>query len=139
MTIQQVSVFLENKVGQLSEIATVLAQGEINIRSLSLADTRDFGVLRLIVDQPDKAAALLRNKGAALRITEVIAVAVPDKAGALADVMNALGAKGINVKYMYAFAGRTQAGAVLIIRFDDTEKAIRLIEEEGLNCVSDLQ
>ena len=103
MKVEQISVFLENKAGRLAEVTRVLGEAGINIRALSLADTTDFGILRLIVDQYDKAREILKDKGFTVGKTEVVAVEVPDRPGGLGLVLQILAASGVNVEYMYAF------------------------------------
>jgi hypothetical protein len=124
MSAQQLSIFLENQSGRLAEVMEVLAKAEINIRALSLADTSEFGVLRLLADKPEAARAALREQGFQAQITEVSAVEVPDRPGALSRVLNAFHAAGVDVEYMYAFVGNaTQEGAIMIFRLSDPEKA----------------
>ncbi|MDR2934517.1 MAG: ACT domain-containing protein, partial [Candidatus Adiutrix sp.] len=108
MSAQQLSIFLENQSGRLAEVMDVLARAEINIRALSLADTSEFGVLRLLADKPEAARAALREQGFQAQITEVAAVEVPDRPGALSRVLNAFHAAGVDVEYMYAFVGQAR-------------------------------
>ena len=127
MSAQQLSIFLENQSGRLAEVMDVLAKAEINIRALSLADTSEFGVLRLLADKPSEARAALREQGFQAQITEVSAVEVPDRPGALSLVLNAFHAAGVDVEYMYAFVGRPRHGAVMIFRLSDPEKAAQAL------------
>jgi hypothetical protein len=133
MKVEQISVFLENKAGRLAEVTRVLGEGGINIRALSLADTTDFGILRLIVDQYDRARQLLKEKGFTVGKTEVVAVEVPDRPGGLAMVLQALARAHINVEYMYAFVQHSGKNAVIIFRFDNLEEAINLLQKEGIH------
>ena len=133
MKVEQISVFLENKAGRLAEVTRVLGEGGINIRALSLADTTDFGILRLIVDQYDKARQLLKEKGFTVGKTEVVAVEVPDRPGGLGLVLQILAQAGINVEYMYAFVQHSGKKAVIIFRFDNLEEAINLLQKEGIH------
>ncbi len=103
MKVEQISVFLENKAGRLAEVTRSLGEAGINIRALSLADTTDFGILRLIVDNYDAAREMLKSKGFTVGKTEVVAIEVPDHPGGLAQVLNTLAQANINVEYMYAF------------------------------------
>lgn len=136
MLIEQISIFIENKHGRLAEVTGVLGRAEVNIRALSLADTRDFGVLRLIVDSPDKALAALSQEGFTAKTTQVVAVEVPDNPGGLNRILSALDAAGVNVEYMYAFVGRYGAGgAIMIFRFDDLEKGIEALERRGFKLI----
>jgi len=129
MKVEQISIFLENKYGRLAEVTEVLAKAGINIRALSLADTADFGILRLIVNDTEKAKAVLKDNGFTVGKTEVVAVEVPDRPGGLAGILNALKGEGINVEYMYAFVQRSGENAIIIFRFDDVEKAIYALQE----------
>jgi hypothetical protein len=132
MKVEQISVFLENKAGRLAEVTRVLGEAGINIRALSLADTTDFGILRLIVDQYDKAREILKDKGFTVGKTEVVAVEVPDRPGGLGLVLQILASAGVNVEYMYAFVQHSGKNAVIIFRFDNLEQAIDLLQKEGI-------
>jgi hypothetical protein len=132
MKVEQISVFLENKAGRLAEVTRVLGEAGINIRALSLADTTDFGILRLIVDQYDKAREILKDKGFTVGKTEVVAVEVPDRPGGLGLVLQILAQSGVNVEYMYAFVQHSGKNAVIIFRFDNLEQAIDLLQKEGI-------
>jgi len=133
MKVEQISVFLENKAGRLAEVTRVLGEGGINIRALSLADTTDFGILRLIVDQYERARELLKQKGFTVGKTEVVAVEVPDRPGGLGLVLQILAQSGINVEYMYAFVQHSGRNAVIIFRFDNLDDAITLLQKEGIH------
>jgi len=132
MKVEQISVFLENKAGRLAEVTKVLGEAKINIRALSLADTTDFGILRLIVDQYDKAREVLKQNGFTVGKTEVVAIEVPDRPGGLAWVLQILSESDINVEYMYAFVQHSGKNAVIIFRFDNLEKAIELLQKQGV-------
>ena len=119
MKIRQISVFLENKVGRVLELTDVLGKNNINIRALSLADTSDFGILRLIVDNIDKTLKVLKEKGFIIKESYVVVVEVPDKPGGLSSVLKVLGEKGINIEYMYAFFEQPENKALLIFRFEN--------------------
>ena len=119
MKVKQLSIFLENKSGRLAALSRSLAEQNINILALSLADTADFGILRLIVDDPEKGYAFLKKEGFAVRLTDVLAVRVPDRPGGLAEVLNAIHQRGLNVEYMYAFVRRRGDDALVIVRMDD--------------------
>jgi hypothetical protein len=133
MKVEQISVFLENKAGRLAEVTKALGEGGINIRALSLADTTDFGILRLIVDQYEKARELLKAKGFTVGKTEVVAVEVPDRPGGLGMVLQALAKAAVNVEYMYAFVQHSGKNAVIIFRFDNLEQAIEVLQKEGVH------
>jgi hypothetical protein len=135
MNAEQISIFLENTPGRLVEVTRILEAGGINIRALSLADTSDFGILRLIVNDNEKARRLLQQSGLTVRITEVAAVEVEDKPGGLHRILAALAAAGVNVEYMYAFVRQSGQNAVMIFRFDDPPKAERLLREKGMRVI----
>lgn len=132
MKIRQISVFMENKVGRIMEITEVLAKNNINIRALSLADTSDFGILRMIVDNIEKTLKVLKEKGFIVKDSYVVAVEVPDKPGGLAAVLKVLGKKGINVEYMYAFFEQPENKALLIFRFENPEDAASILIKNGI-------
>lgn len=135
MKVEQISIFIENKSGRLAEITRILGEAEINIRALSLADTSDFGILRLIVNDCSKAAAVLKEGGFTVSKTEVIAVEVPDRPGGLSAILQALDREAINVEYMYAFVERCGGNAVIIFRFDETDKAITVLKAQNFNIL----
>ena len=136
MKIHQISLFAENKPGHISAPARLLAKEGIDIRALYLADTQDYGILRLIVADWQKAAALLEAQGFVVKVTEVLAVEVPDHPGGLADVLGALDGSGINIEYMYAFPYVRGDKAVLIFRFNDPDAAIERLQTAGINLVA---
>jgi len=133
MKVAQISVFLENKAGRLAEVTRVLGEAGVNIRALSLADTTDFGILRLIVDKYEVAREVLKSKGFTVGKTEVVAIEVPDRPGGLASVLAILAQAGINVEYMYAFVQHSGKNAVIIFRFDNLEDAISILQKEGIH------
>ena len=135
MKAEQISVFIENKSGRLAEITRILGEAGINIRALSLADTSDFGILRLIVNDREKAKVVLKEKGFTVSKTEVVAVEVPDKPGGLYQILRTLDSETINVEYMYAFVERCGENAVIIFRFDETDKAIETLLNNGFNVL----
>jgi len=131
MRIRQISIFLENKPGQLSAICRALADADINIATLSLADTSDFGIVRMIVGDHEKAKEVLSARGHAVNVREVIAVCVPDRPGGMADVMSVVDKAGVNVEYSYAFAFHKGEKAVLVFSFSDNEKAAEALSAAG--------
>ena len=135
MHAEQISIFLENKAGRLSEVTRIFEEGRINIRALSLADTSDFGILRLIVNDNEKAKRLLKVNGFTVRITEVVAVEVQDKPGGLHQILTTLSKAGVNVEYMYAFVRQSGQNAVLIFRFDNTAEATEVLRREGVRVI----
>ncbi|HEY8500435.1 MAG TPA: ACT domain-containing protein [Clostridia bacterium] len=131
MLIDQISVFLENKQGRLAEVTRVLGENNIDISALSIADTTDFGVLRLITNQPGKAREILQQHGFAASINSVIAIEVEDKPGGLAKALSILAEKGISIEYMYAFVGTCRKeNAVVILRVEDPRKALDILKNE---------
>lgn len=135
MLIKQISVFVENKPGRLSEITDVLAKNQINLRALSIADTTDFGILRLIVNDPDRAMSVIRDAGFTASLTNVLAVSLRDETGALAGVMQTLYEAQITVEYIYAFIGAVDQQAYVIIRVEDNDGAIRAMQKRGIELL----
>ncbi len=133
---EQISIFMENRSGRLAEVTGILAKADINIRAMSLADTADFGILRLIVNQTEKATQVLRQNGFTVSSTEVIALEVPDRPGGLWGILKTLEAAGINVEYMYAFVQRSGDNAVVMFRFDETDKASVILREAGVRVLT---
>ena len=136
MKVEQISVFLENKAGRLAEVARILGDNGVNIRALSLADTTDFGILRLIVNDRQKAKEVLKDAGFTVGITEVIAVEVDDAPGGLAKILTPLAENEINVEYMYAFVEKSRNKAVLIFKFENIEKAIKVLQENDITILT---
>ena len=139
MQIRQISIFLENKPGQLSAICRALAEAEINIATLSLADTSDFGIVRMIVDDHEKAKSVLSERGHVVNVREVIAVCVPDRPGGMAEVMQVLDKSGANIEYSYAFAFHKGEKAVLVFRFADNAKAEQALAEAKYVTLSEAE
>ena len=139
MTINQISVFLENKVGQLAQVCKTLADNDISLVTLSLAETADFGIVRLIVDDTAKAEDALRRNKYIVKATPVIAVAVPDRPGGMAEAVSTLSAKGCDIEYSYAFALRHGEKAVLVFRFKNAEQAAAVITEAGFTTLTENQ
>ena len=135
MKVEQISIFIENKSGRLAEITGILANAGINIRALSLADTSDFGILRLIVNDVEQAKSALKGQGFTVSKTEVVAVEVPDRPGGLNAILRTLDQEQINVEYMYAFVERCGDNAVIIFRFDETDKAINVLLSNNFNVL----
>ena len=135
MKVEQISIFLENKPGGLEEVTRLLKEAEVNIRTLSMADTTDFGILRLIVNDTEKAKQVLKDKGFTVGKTEVIGVEVADKPGGLAEILNVMKENTINVEYMYAFLQKSANKAIIIFRFDELEKAIDVLQKAGIKIL----
>lgn len=131
MAIKQLSVFVENKPGKLLSIVKSLADAQVNIRAMSIADTKDFGILRLIVSDTDKAKEIL-SEDCVVTVTSVIAAEMSDEAGALSKILNAFGAADINIEYMYAFTASTELGAYVVIRVDDNDAAEKVLGDNGI-------
>ncbi len=132
MFIKQLSIFVENKTGRLHEIMDTLADNNINISALSMADTSDFGVLRLIVDDVETAKKTLKETGVISKVTNVMAVYIDDRAGGLVSVLDHISDAGIGVEYMYAFLGRTEGKALMVLKPSDTEKAVQIFKANGI-------
>ena len=139
MTINQISVFLENRTGQLAQICTALAENDISIVTLSLADTTDFGIVRMIVSDHEKAREILSAAGHAVRVTPVFAVTVPDVPGGMAGVAQRLSDAGCDIEYCYAFAFHHGEKAVLVFRFADPDKAAKVLEDGGYMTLTERQ
>jgi hypothetical protein len=135
MKVDQISIFLENKSGRLAEVTRVLGNAGINVRALSLADTSDFGILRLIVNDSAKAVEVLKQHQFTVSMTQVVAVEVPDRPGGLAHILDILQKENINVEYMYAFVERSSDNAVIIFRFDEIDKAIKTLTSKGITVL----
>jgi hypothetical protein len=135
MNVEQISIFLENKPGRLEEVTRIFEEGGINIRALSLADTTEFGILRLIVNDNEKAKRLLNERGYTVGINAVVAVEVEDRPGGLHRILKTLSKDNINVEYMYAFVRQSGRNAVLIFRFDNVPAATAVLKREGVRVI----
>ena len=131
MTIKQLSVFLENREGRLDEVLSTLGANDVNIVALSLADTADYGMLRMIVSDPQKGKAVLKKAGITSMLTDVVALRVPHATGSLSKAMHELMSNGVNVEYMYAFANGEDASAIL--KSDDAQKVVNILRENGFD------
>ena len=132
MTVKQISVFVENKPGRLADLTDVLNDNGINMRALSLAETKDFGIIRLILDDPFNAVTVLKDSGYICNITKVLAIAIPDTPGSLGKVLKILGNAQINVEYTYAFTAGVKDKACMILRVGDNEKAVEVLTKAGI-------
>ena len=137
MAVRQISVFMENKVGPVAEITTLLAQHQINMRALSVAETQDFGILRIIVEEPEKAEQVLKDNQIIFRESSVLAVLMEDRPGSMAAVVDQLAQAGIPVEYAYAFITRQADNACLILKVKEDEAAEALLEKEGIRSLSE--
>lgn len=139
MKIHQLSMFLENKPGRLSEPCRLLAEADINILTLSVADTQQFGILRLIVRDWQRAKQILEEAGGVVNITEVVATEVDDRPGGLAAILEIIESAGLNIEYMYAFTFRSGDKAVIVFRFDDPDLAIAALQAKGVNIIGGVE
>ena len=135
--LKQLTVFVENKQGTLVDITDTLATNGVNLRALSIADTQDFGLLRLIVNDNDTASAALQEKGYILKITEVIGVKIGDQPGKLSKALSVLAEAGVNVEYLYAFMARTERHAYVVLRPTDNAAAEKALEDAGFHLITD--
>ena len=135
MIVKQVSVFVENRAGRLAEVTGILAAQNINIRALSLADTADFGILRMIVDDVEGAKGILKKEGLTVGEADVVAVEVPDRPGGLAHLLQIFKDENLNVEYMYAFVKAPSQSAVMIFRFEDPHRAVEALQGKGIRTI----
>lgn len=135
MKVKQISVFLENKAGRLANVTRALGNANINIRALCIADTADFGILRIIVDKPDQAYEVLKGAGFSATETDVLAIELPDVPGGLASVLETMGQAQINIEYLYAFLTRASENAIIIFRVENPEDAINLLEKSHVKIL----
>ncbi len=135
MFIKQISVFLENRQGRLEEFTTLLGENKIDLIALSIADTTNFGILRAIVDDNEKASRVLQQNGYTANLTDVLAVAVPDSPGGLAGVLRQLADGGISIEYLYSFVRRIDHDAIIIFRVDKPEEAAQLLTQKGVRLL----
>ncbi len=136
MLVKQISVFVQNEPGRLSFITQLMAENRIDIRSISISDTVDFGILRLIVNDPEKCEQVLKQNGFTVSITNVIAVGIPDEPGALAKVFSLADENGVNIEYVYAFISHTTQDACIIMRVNNGEQAIKVLREKGVKVLT---
>ena len=136
MNIKQISVFIENRHGSLTDFTTLLGENGIDLIALSIADTTNFGILRAIVSDNDKALGIVRDKGYTANLTEVLAVAVPDVPGGLANVLALLRDNDISIEYLYSFVRRVGNDAIIIFRVDQPEKAGNLLIQKGIRLLN---
>ncbi len=133
MIIQQISIFLENAAGRMAEVTRVLKDGGVNLRAIMIADTADFGILRVITDDPEKARKILEAAKFTTKTTEVLAVTISDKVGSLADVLHIFEENGINIEYLYAALDKVGETAVVIFKVEDLKRGLAVVESHGLN------
>lgn len=131
----QLSVFLENRAGRMAEVISLLEEANIGILAVSLADATDFGILRLVVDEPEKAQEALNRSGLAVRQTEILVVSIPDRRGGLSEVLRLLREAAINIEYLYSFTEKPEAEALMVIRTDHNRAAARRLIEMGIRVI----
>ena len=137
MSLKQLTIFVENKQGSLVDITDTLAEKNVNLRALSIADTQDFGLLRLIVNDNDAAVSALSDKGYVLKVTEVVGVKIGDQPGKLSKALSVLAQAGVNVEYLYAFMARTERHAYVVLRPTDNSAAESALETAGFHLITD--
>ncbi len=137
MDIQQVSVFLENRPGRLASVGQVLKDHAINIRALTIADTSDFGILRMIVNKPEEAAAVLKQAGFTVKVNTIVAVEIDDREGVFYEIMKLCDESGLNVEYTYSFVEQSSKKAILFLRFEDPARAVAIFQENGYKLLTD--
>lgn len=136
MIVQQISVFLENKAGRLAHVAKALRDNGVNIRALTIADSSDFGILRMIVNQPEKAADVLKAAGFTVKQNPIIAVEIEDREGVFFDIMNLCDKFNLNIDYTYSFVEQHSNKAILFLRFDDPDAAINVLQSHNYKLLS---
>lgn len=136
MLVKQVSIFVENKEGKIANVLEILANNNINIKALSLADTTNFGILRLIVDKPQKTKEILNNEDIIVKINDVVTVGVLDRPGGLSGILKKLGENKLAIEYMYAFIGDNDSKAMVVLKIDDVDKAIKCINENNIPLIT---
>ena len=130
--VRQISVFLDNRPNQLKGVMAILKNGGINIRALSVADTKDFGILRMIVNDTEKAVDVLKDASYAVAVTEILAISIPDAPGQLSRVLDILGSENVNIEYLYAFTGASDKAVSFVIIVDDNENAANALTRGGI-------
>jgi len=136
MKVKQISVFLENKNGRLAEVTRILSDGEISLRALTIADTADFGILRIVSEQPDKTLQLLQDNGFTARVTEVIGVRLDDRPGALNDVMEVFEKNEVNIEYLYSTLMLMEDKVVIMFKVDDIDHGLDIIRKNGMEAIT---
>jgi hypothetical protein len=135
MKLTQISVFLENRKGRLSQVCGILGENNVNIRALTIAETDEFGVLRMVVDNPDKALAVLKKNDMVASVTQIVAVEVDDTPGGLARILKVVTQENLNIEYMYGFVEKKTDRALMVFRFDEPDRAIKVLKAAGVNVV----
>ena len=130
--VRQISVFVDNKPNQLAGVMKLIKDSRINVRALSLADTKDFGILRMIVNDTDKAVETLKSASYVVTVTEIVAISIPDSPGQLSRVLDILGSRNVNLEYLYAFLGKSDRAVSFVIRVDDNDNASAALTDSGI-------
>ena len=136
MYVKQISVFMENRPGRLAEITKILSENSVDIRAINIADTTDFGILRMIVDDEEKAEKVLRGNNMTANISDVIAISISDSVGAFSNVIELLKDKNISIEYIYSFIGEMSSKAVIVLKTSDLDLSINVLRENGVNVLS---
>ncbi len=136
MSVKQISIFIENKKGSLAEVTEFIAKSNINLKALSIADTQDFGILRIITDNPDKARDILKREGYTVTATSVLAVALNDSPGSMAAILGVLSKADVSVEYTYAFMSNVEGRAYMIFRVDNNDKATNALVDAGISVIN---
>jgi hypothetical protein len=137
MKIKQISIFLENRKGRLFEVCSLLGKNGINIRALNVAETESFGILRIVVNNPENAIKVFNDAGVVARITDVVAIEVDDRPGGLADILKVLADEDVNIEYMYGFVEKSSDRALMVFRFDDVDKAVTILKKHKIRIVTE--
>jgi len=135
MKITQISVFLENRKGRLYGVCSLLGKNRINIRALTIAETQDFGILRMVVDNPEETLKILKKSGFVVHLTDIVAVEVEDKPGGLAGILKILFDNNLNVEYVYGFLEKFSDNALLVMRFEEPDRAIEILKKKKIRVV----
>lgn len=135
MKLTQISIFLENRKGRLYEVCSLLGKNKINIRALNIAETPEFGILRIVVDRPEDAVKLLKENGFVANLTDIVAVEVEDRPGGLASILKIFSDNNINLEYMYGFVEKSSDKALLVFRFDEPDKAIEILLKNKIKII----
>jgi hypothetical protein len=135
MKLTQISIFLENRKGRLYDVCSLLGKNKINIRALTVAETEEFGVLRIVVDKPEKATQVLKKSGFVANLTDIVAVEVGDKPGGLAAILKIISQNNVNVEYVYGFVEKKTEKALLVFRFEEPDKAIAILKKNRISVV----
>lgn len=135
MKLTQISLFLENRKGRLADVCTLLGKNSINIRALTIAETDEFGVLRVVVDQPDKALQVLKSAQFVATVTQIVAIEVDDQPGGLAGILRTLNDAGLNIEYMYGFVEKKSDKALMVFRFDEPDRALQVLKTNRIAVV----